>query len=180
MPDSFTQRDLDLLQRHLRAIVAVESLTVPLYLAAVYSFTERALSYAEGGATPLYDMQQKLMSVAVQEMYHLQLAANLCNAFQVTPVIPQMHLAAGADIVVPHIEEDGRPIVTRLGNVPSTLAAFVDIEEPAPPPFPEPKENVLYPSIAGLYSATLGLLERYMRAYRMTATTIDPHFVPNN
>ena len=180
MPDTLEDREVDLLKRHLGAIVTLETLTVPLYLAAVYSFTERALAFTERGAAPLYDMQQKLLSVAVQEMYHLQLASNLCNAFQITPEIPRLRLARGEDIVIPHVVDDGEPIVVRLGNVPAVLSALLEIEEPAPQPYPEPNEAVVYPSIGALYHATLRLLARYMEAYRTTATALDPHFSPNN
>src|SRR5690348_3900259 len=149
MSQPFTREDVELLERHLKAIVAVESLTVPLYLGAVYSFTDEALGYTadRGESYPLYTLQQTVLSVAVQEMYHLQLACNLCNAFQVTPEIPKSRLEAGADIVVPHIEEDGKPIVTRLGNVPLAIQSFIDIEEPAAKPSTTPNKAVVYDSI---------------------------------
>lgn len=178
----FDRQDVELLEEHLKAIVAVETMTVPLYLAAVYSFTEDALGYSPDGGNsyPLYTLQQAVLSVAVQEMYHLQLACNLCNAFQIEPEIPRLKLVAGADIEVPHIEEEGKPIITKIGNVASVIKAFIDIEEPSEPPFAAPNDKVVYRSIADLYSATLQLLSKYMQAWSSTATTLDPHFKPDN
>lgn len=180
MPSSFSPRDAELLKKHLQAIVAVESLTVPLYLTAVYSFTSRALAYSSDGQSfPLYGMQQRVLSVAVQEMYHLQLAANLCNAFQVTPSVPKADLLAGADIAVPHLEDGGKPIVVKLGNLPALIASFVEIEKPSSEPYPAPNDKVVYSSIAALYAATLQILKGYMKAHNLTPTALDPHFVPN-
>ncbi|MCW5649394.1 MAG: hypothetical protein KIS62_06605 [Ramlibacter sp.] len=179
----FSTNDAKLLKAHLQAIVKVEFMTIPLYLTAVYSFTEAALAYSpdQGKTTPLYDAQQEVLSVAVQEMLHLQLASNICNAFGVTPQIPQINVKPGQVIVVPHLEPTpGKPFTTTIGNLPDVMAALIAIEKPAGGSFPPPNKEVIYQSIADLYHATLVLLNRYMRAYGGVAPEDDPHFRPNN
>ncbi|MES2941059.1 MAG: ferritin-like domain-containing protein [Pseudomonadota bacterium] len=179
----FTAQDADLLKQHLQALVTVEFLTIPLYLTAVYSFTEAALSYSpDGGKTsPLYDAQQEVLSVAVQEMLHLQLAGNICNSFGVTPQIPQLDVAPGEVITVPHLEPTaGTPLTTTIGNLPAVIDALIAIEKPAGSAFPPPNDKVVYQSIADLYHATLTLLNRYLRAYANVSPADDPHFQPDH
>src|SRR5881628_2071160 len=97
------------LTTHLNATVAVEFFTIPVYLTAIYSFSNRALAFIDPAAgphdpqRPLFDMQQRLLSVAVQEMYHMQLAANLCNALGETPQVPQLPLPPDKPSAVPHL-----------------------------------------------------------------------------
>lgn len=179
----FTPADADLLKQHLQALVTVEFLTIPLYLTAVYSFTEAALAYSPDGGktTPLYDAQQEVLSVAVQEMLHLQLAGNMCNSFGVTPRIPQLNVKPGEVITVPHLEPTaGTPLTTTIGNLPAVIGALIAIEKPAGGAFPPPNAQVVYQSIADLYHATLTLLNRYMRAYGAVDAGDDPHFQPDH
>lgn len=178
----FTAQDATLLKQHLQALVTVEFLTIPLYLTAVYSFTEAALAYSpDGKSTPLYDAQQEVLSVAVQEMLHLQLAGNMCNSFGVTPQIPQLDVKPGEVITVPHLEPTaGTPLKTTIGNLPAVIDALIAIEKPAGSAFPPPNDKVVYQSIADLYHATLTLLNRYMRAYANVDPGDDPHFQPNH
>jgi hypothetical protein len=180
---TFTANDVKLLKKHLQAIVEVEFFTVPFYLTAVYSFTSAALNYSpDGGKThPLYDLQQQTLSVAVQEMYHLQLACNLANAFDVKPEIPPLTLPAGQVIKIPHLEEKSQPLTSQLGNLPAVIAAMVAVETPDPGhTFPPPNSAVVYPSISDLYHATLTLLNKYYLAFNLKALEQDPHFIPNN
>ncbi|MBA2676235.1 ferritin-like domain-containing protein, partial [Ramlibacter sp.] len=179
----FTPNDAALLQQHLQALVTVEFLTIPLYLTAVYSFTEAALAWSPDGGktTPLYAAQQEVLSVAVQEMLHLQLAGNMCNSFGVTPQIPQLNVAPGEVITVPHLEPTaGTPLTTTIGNLPAVMEALIAIEKPAGSDFPPPNPQVVYQSIADLYHATLTLLSRYMRAYANVSPGDDPHFQPDH
>ncbi|MBC7727496.1 MAG: hypothetical protein H7242_07735, partial [Microbacteriaceae bacterium] len=179
----FSADDAALLKRHLQALVQVEFLTIPLYLTAVYSFTEAALNYSpDGGNTnPLYAAQQEVLSVAVQEMLHLQLASNMCNSFGVTPEIPVLNVSPGQVITVPHLEPTpGTPFTTTIGNLPDVIGALIAIEKPATGGFAQPNNQVIYQSIADLYYATLTLLNRYMRAYANVAPGEDPHFQPNH
>ena len=179
----------ELLKRHLQTLVFVEFTTIPLYLTAVYSFTNEALAYSpDGGKTqPFYDIQQEALSVAVQEMYHLQGACNLANVFGVTPAIPKMDLIAGQEIEVhalAHSEgpNKGQPLKIKLGNLPDVLQYMLDIELPDPNPRPDfqPNEKVQYDSIGDLYHATLILLRQYLEAYGRERVEDDPHFTPGH
>ncbi len=177
MTGSFSDADVELLQRHLQAIVEVEFFTIPLYLTAVYSFTEIALE----APSTLYTVQQEALSVAVQEMYHLQCACNILNAFTVTPTIPKLTIPAGTDLPIPHLVQNGRPLTTRLGALPAAIASMIDIESPDPDPvFPPPNNAVEYASISDLYAATLTLLGGYFAAFHLVPASLDPHFEPNN
>ncbi len=181
--ERFTASDVAVLKAHLQALVEVEFVTIPLYLTATYSFTQAAVNFSpDGGNTyPLHDAQLELLSVAVQEMLHLQLAANLCNSFGVTPQIPQLHIAPGEQITVPHLEPTpGVPMRTTIGNVPSVIDTLVAIEKPAAEVFVPVNAQVIYPSIANLYHATLVLLARYLQAYAEVPHEADPHFQPNH
>lgn len=174
--------EASLLRQHLKAIVEVELLTIPLYLTATYSFTERALKYSPDGgkSRPLFDIQQSMLSVAVQEMYHLQLACNLCNAFDVTPDLPTLSLKAGEAIAVPHLQPDHKTLQLALGNARDLLPALIAIEQASDEALPEPNKAVVYPSIAALYHATVVLLNTYMRAFQHVEASEDPHFTPRN
>jgi len=178
----FSQDRSELLEKHLAAQIGVEFFTIPFYLNAVYSFSNAATSYTDtSGQQPLYNLQQKTLSVAIQEMYHLQLACNLANAFDVAPVIPTNNFVAGEELIVPHLEPDDKPLSTYLGNLPATIDAMEAVEKPAPPgPRPEPRESVEYPSIGDLYYATLALLKEYIDAFGALPESQDPHFNPGH
>lgn len=186
MLNLLSAQDVQLLETHLQAIVEVEMFTVPLYLTAVYSFTDAALAYSAKDAsgkttTPLYDLQQNTLSVAVQEMYHLQLACNLANAFQVSPRLPQLDVPAGVELTIPHLDPKGKKLTTKLGNLPQLIEAMIAVETPDPDPqFPVPNETATYHSISDLYHATLQLLSKYLEAARSTPYALDPHFTPDN
>jgi hypothetical protein len=178
----------ELLKLHLQAVVAVEFATIPLYLTSVYSFTNEALSYSpDGSSFPYSDIQQEALSVAVQEMYHLQGACNLANVFQVTPVIPQMSLVAGQEIEIHALEyaegpDKGQSMKVKLGNLPDVLKYMLAIERPDPSPKPDfkPNKDVKYDSIGDLYHATLILIRQYLEAYSGESIEDDPHFNPGD
>jgi hypothetical protein len=152
------------LTTHLKAIVQVELFTIPVYLTAVYSFSARGLSWVDphakkdGDRQPLFSMQQKALSVAVQEMLHLQLACNLVNALGATPDIPALNFDSDK-ITIPHLMKNGEPQTMSLGNLAQTIDAFIGIEAPDPAAtFPPPNAEAKYSSISDLYHATLELL----------------------
>ena len=157
---------LHCLQNHLQAICAVEFYTIPLYLTATYSFSIAAGNsdytftpanscQAVGEKNLFWWMQQQAVSVAVQEMYHLQCASNIANAMGVHPKLdPAAFTWKGA---VPHLPN---VIVDGLNNLPNTLSALEAIEHPNPSgQFPPPNQQVEYDSISALYHATLTLLD---------------------
>ena len=62
------------LQQHLQAAVDLEFWTIPFYLSAMYSIKNAGDS-----------AYQTILEVANQEMLHVQLAANLANAYRLSP-----------------------------------------------------------------------------------------------
>lgn len=63
------------LRQHLQAAVDLEFWTIPFYMSAMYSIQDRKS-----------DAFQKIQSVLNQEMLHVQLAANIANAYGLSPV----------------------------------------------------------------------------------------------
>ncbi len=186
MSRPFTAADGDLLRTHLVALANVELFTVPVYLTGVYSFTQAALNYSDPGGdsskTP-YDVQQKALSVAVQEMYHAQLACNIANAFQMSPALDTsaLSLASGVTLTVPHLDPQGQDLQLKLGDLSELIPAMIAVETPDPSPnFPTPNSDAVYASISDLYHATLALLGGYLEAYADTPQELDPHFKSNN
>ena len=64
------------LKEHLQGAVDLEFWTIPFYMSAMYSIKDRSL--------PAYQM---LRTVVNQEMLHLQCAANIANAYGLSPTI---------------------------------------------------------------------------------------------
>ena len=159
------------LQAHLQAICAVEFYTIPLYLSATYSFSVAAgnsgytyiprdcCNGPAGEQNLFWWMQQKTLSVAVQEMYHLQCASNIANAIDFHPNLdPAIFNWSGP---VPHL-----PAVQGVGfdNLENVLGVLIGIETPNQGNFPPPNHEVEYDSISALYHATLTLLDILMAA----------------
>lgn len=172
----FKKQDADLLRAHLKALIEVELFTIPFYLTAANSMKT---SVAEN--SPARNLQTLAVSVAVQEMYHMQQACNLANAFDVTPEVTRLTLKAGEKILVPHLDPGGKAFYAQLGNLPDAIKAMVEVETPdesGKPVVPNPQ--VTYGSIADLYSATLQLLADYWAAYQQVPAKLDPHFLPDH
>lgn len=173
---AFQQSDADALAAHLKAIVEVELFTIPLYLTAANS-TLTSLAYND----PAYGLQKLATSVAVQEMYHLQQACNLANAFNVTPEIPRLSIPAGQKVLVPHLDPDNQLFYAELGNLPHAINEMVIVETPDDSGEPVTiSPNVQYRSISDLYTATLQLLSDYVATYGGLPAALDPHFYPGN
>lgn len=104
--------DIDNLQGHLQAAVDLEFWTIPFYLSALYSIKD-----------PASEAYQLIQSVAYQEMLHVELAANLANAYGLSPkfdapvyegqVIP--HLNFSLDI--PNPVEKFSPYTAEIGGL---------------------------------------------------------------
>lgn len=173
------------LHAHLNAICAVEFYTIPLYLAATYSFSI-ATSNSTYQYVPTDDcdgsknqqnlffwMQQKALSVAVQEMYHLQCASNIANAVGFSPQLdPSIFDWNGP---VPHL-----PTVKGVGlnNLPNVLDVLIGIETPNEGAFPPPNMEVSYDSISALYHATLVLLDKAVMIEKLFPLEPGP-IIPN-
>ena len=69
------QWDLGHLRSHLQAAADLEAWTIPYYMAAMFSIVDRS--------SPAYQLVQ---SVVHQEMLHLQLVANVANAYGYSPI----------------------------------------------------------------------------------------------
>jgi Ferritin-like len=86
------QWNLGHLHGHLQAAAGLEAWTIPYYMSAMFSIVSRS--------TPAY---QLIQSVVHQEMLHLQLVANVANAYGFSPVL-------GADTfsytlkTIPHLD----------------------------------------------------------------------------
>lgn len=68
--------NLEHLHKHLQAAVDLEIWTIPFYMSAMYSVVDRTS-----------DAFQLIQTVVNQEMLHAQLAANLANAFGLSPSV---------------------------------------------------------------------------------------------
>ena len=73
MTDNDDTWDIQHLRGHLQAAVQLEYWTVPYYMAAMYSIKD-----------PTHQAYKMMQSVVYQEMLHVQLAANVANAFGAT------------------------------------------------------------------------------------------------
>lgn len=108
----------------LQDAIAVELFTIPLYLNAATSVneTERVIPLTlPDGTQHTFNPQELLLSVAVQEMFHLQLACNIANAMGVKP-----------NIVAPDISKPPSILnitSTTLGNLTDILPAMLAIEK---------------------------------------------------
>lgn len=173
---AFLQKDASLLFKHLQALIEVELFTIPLYLTASNSLRS-STPYND----PAWKLQTLATSVAVQEMYHLQQACNLANAFNIQPTIPTLALQAGQEILVPHLDPGNRKFFVKLGNLPDTIKAMIEIETPDESGQPvTPSPDVTYQSIGDLYNATLQLLAEYWATFENVPAQLDPHFTPNH
>jgi hypothetical protein len=86
------QWDLGHLHSHLQAAAGLEAWTIPYYMAAMFSIVDRA-------SAPY----QLIQSVVNQEMLHLQLVANVANAYGYSPVLgPDTFPYEGT--AIPHLD----------------------------------------------------------------------------
>lgn len=141
-----------LLQKHLQAAVDLEFWTIPFYMSAMYSIIEPS--------DPNY---QLIQSVVFQEMLHVQTAANIANAFGLSPAfgnpvykgknIP--HLKFNLD--TPNPTDEFRPYTAEIGPFDiERLNAFCLIEYPEWDTEREPNAHARideYGSIGEFYTA---------------------------
>src|SRR3954470_3850865 len=90
MSSAEPQWTLEQLHEHLQAAVDLEFWTIPYYMAAAYSIKDQ-------GETAF----QLILSVVNQEMLHVQLAANIANAYGLKPIF-KCPVYKGAHI--PHLD----------------------------------------------------------------------------
>ncbi|HJT98607.1 MAG TPA: ferritin-like domain-containing protein [Rhodanobacteraceae bacterium] len=160
---------LPIAQVHAQVAVAVELYTIPLYLSACASIN----SAASANALNAYNA---VLSVCIEEMMHLQLAANMCLALGTTP-----NFTAPVYGQTPAFP-DGTPILdptdpatgdsgilnASIGNIVQLLPTMLDIEVPT-----EFESGALLPpyhSIGQMYDALVGLarLSRSVAPWTLT------------
>jgi hypothetical protein len=90
MSSAEPQWTLEQLQEHLQAAVDLEFWTIPYYMAAAYSIKDQG-----------EEAFQLVLSVVNQEMLHVQLAANIANAYGLSPLF-KSPVYKGAHI--PHLD----------------------------------------------------------------------------
>ena len=90
MSSAEPQWTLEQLQEHLQAAVDLEFWTIPYYMAAAYSIKDQG-----------EEAFQLVLSVVNQEMLHVQLTANIANAYGLSPVF-KSPVYKGAHI--PHLD----------------------------------------------------------------------------
>jgi hypothetical protein len=144
------------LHKHLQAAVDLEFWTIPFYMSAMYSIVEPS--------DPAYQLTQ---SVVFQEMLHVQTAANVANAFGLSPTFKEPvyegkkipHLKFNLD--TPNPTEEFRPYSAEIGPFDiERLNAFCLIEYPEWDTEREPSPRARmeeYGSIGEFYTAlTIG------------------------
>lgn len=115
--------DIEALREHLQAAIELEHSTIPPYLCALYSI--RPGQNAEAA--------EIIRTVAVQEMLHFVLAANVLNAVGGAPTIDAPLFVPDYPAKIP--VGQGEPLLVPLRKFsPDAIDTFLAIERPAPPP----------------------------------------------
>lgn len=131
MTSTTQQWTKELVQSHAQVAVAIEFYTIPFYLTALTSIDKTSTDYTS--STTNQDIYAAIESVVLEEMLHLQLAANLCIALDTTPnfTAPQY------GVPIPYLKPDDpdtkhyRLINAELGPLDKTrLQTMLDIETP--------------------------------------------------
>ncbi|WP_321951523.1 ferritin-like domain-containing protein [Paraburkholderia bannensis] len=137
-----------ILQDAAQLAIQVEMTTIPPYLTALYSIKD-----------PASEAYQTLRSVVMEEMFHVNQAANLLVAIGGRPRL------TGAAVPVypcylPHANPESTPFIgLSRASIDVFQNTFTAIERPAPPhAAPQGSE---YDTIAQLYEALIDGLERY-------------------
>ncbi|MCF4129508.1 ferritin-like domain-containing protein [Methylobacterium sp. SyP6R] len=122
--------DIDTLRSYLHTAMKLEHATIPPYLTALYSI--------KPGTNP--DAAQVLRVVAVEEMLHLVLAANLLNAIGGTPRVTADDFVPCYPAFLPDGETDFRVGLQPFSR--DAIDTFLKIERPRLAP--EPDMQLLY------------------------------------
>jgi hypothetical protein len=139
------------LVEHLIDALQLEHATIPPYLCALYSIRDPDRENREAASV--------LRSVAVEEMLHMTLVANLLNAIQATPREPG-ESAAGVDVDRKGFIPDYPAYLPRSNEAfevhlrkfsPEAIENFLQIEQPAEPN--AESQHDTYDSIGQFYAA---------------------------
>jgi rubrerythrin len=141
----------ELVQQHARAAVAVEFYTVPFYITAMASIIDHDS-----------DTCKIIQSVIVEEILHLQTAANLCLALDTTPEFKPPQYGSDFPYISPYDPETGdRGFLNgALGPLnDETLNTMLDIETPEQIQIRQAVDHTIpqypYNSIGEMYDALI-------------------------
>ena len=132
----------DLVQSHAKTAVLIEMYTLPFYLTALTSIKLPDKSDTSEQAKFTYETYDAILSVCIEEMLHLQLAANLCLALDIDaseifqkPIYgePIPYLAPyDPETMGPQIPSHEALLKVTLGPLnEQTLNTMLDIETPS-------------------------------------------------
>jgi CDGSH-type Zn-finger protein len=110
---------LESLREHLQWAIEVEHCTIPPYLSALYSI--------KPGCNP--EAREVVLSVFLEEMLHMTLAANILNAVGGRPQIDKPDFLRQYPLSLPH--SSGAFLVPIMKFSPEAVDVFLQIEKPA-------------------------------------------------
>lgn len=151
-PKHWTKSEL---HAHLQHAVDVEFWTIPLYLTALYSIK----GLKDMGKENYPDAAKLIQSVVIQEMLHLEIVCNICNALGYAPSFHPPHYDETKKIPFIHPTKDVLPehlhgYVCKPGALnEETLKLFCAIELPHERKKIQWDEHSGYHSIADMYEA---------------------------
>lgn len=125
--------------RHLQIAIELEHSTLPPYLCALYSIAQGTNEQA----------RCVMQSVALEEMLHLTLAANILNAIGGQPVLDDPRLLPSHPTTLPH--SNGSVTLSLLPFSKQALEGFMAVERPDPSDSPAQAEG--YATIGQFYAA---------------------------
>jgi hypothetical protein len=131
--------DVEGLRSHLQCAIELEHSTLPPYLCALYSL-DRDRNIAAG---------EVLLSVFVEEMLHLALAANLLNAVGGRPRLDAPELVPGYPRSLPHGDPSLQLSLLPFGR--EAVQQFASLERPAAAGAPAQGDD--YAAISQFYTA---------------------------
>ncbi len=149
-PNHWTKEDL---HQHLQHAVDLEFWTIPLYLTAAYSV--QGLKQLEPKNYP--KAAKLVLSVVIQEMLHLEIACNLCNALGYSPQFNAPKYEGAIPFIHPKKESVPAHLqgfTVALGPLDENrLKLFCAIELPEAPTTIHWENQQSYHSIGELYTA---------------------------
>lgn len=164
-PSDWNKEDL---HKHLQHALDLELWTIPLYLTALYSI--KGLNRIKPSAYP--DEAKLIYSVVVQEMLHLELVSNICNALGFAPRLrtPVYDDKKGVPFIHPNIKnipEELRGYEVKTSALSrESLKLFCVIELPHTRTEINWKQLKSYDSIATLYEAlAIGIVKFWDELY---------------
>jgi hypothetical protein len=130
---------IESLREHLQCAIELEHSTLPPYFCALYSLDPSRNPVAT----------EVLVSVLMEEMLHLTLAANLLNAAGGRPRLDTPEMLPGYPRCLPHGDPTFEMSLLPFGS--EALEQFLRVERPAPPG--APPEGDQYETIGQFYDA---------------------------